>query len=227
MAIHRAGGISIEFPTLEIRPTSSNWLKKIPLLASVDQALFISPNAVHYFFKALHAAKYLWPTRIEVTAIGQGSAQALAYYGVTTHHIPSVSDSEHLLSLESLQRISHQTIFLIKGEGGRDVIEKTLSSRQANLEIINVYHRTLPEKDEKYSNSLWREDAVDIILFTSQEAMQNLFVLFGKQAHAWIITKPCVVISQRLAEIATTLGMQTVIISNYDALLTTLEGLKK
>ena len=56
-------------------------------------------------------------------------------------------------------------------------------------------------------------------MFTSQEAMQNLFVLLGEEAHAWLQQKPCVVISSRLAQAALTLGIKNSIVCKPDTLL--------
>ncbi|MDP3704397.1 MAG: uroporphyrinogen-III synthase [Legionellaceae bacterium] len=225
-SIRQAGGVSIELPTLAIEPTPTTWLTQCPSLSSVQQAIFVSPNAVRYFYMELYQSKIHWPSNIQVTAIGQGTAQALKSLGITINHGPSIPDSEHVLALSSLQDIAQQTILLIKGQGGRELISTTLRSRGADLQPIMVYRRTLPEKNEEYTYSLWHDDAVDIILVTSQQAMQNLFVLFGELARTWITTKPCLVISQRLAEAASAFGIQTVIISRYEDILTTLEGFK-
>ena len=106
-------------------------------------------------------------------------------------------------------------------------ITKTLLARGANLISVNVYRSILPNTEQKFIHSLWHDDQVDIILFTSQQAMHNIFTLFGEAARVWLCSKPCLVISERLAEAAFTLGMRTIIVSRYDTILNTLEQYNK
>lgn len=221
-AIQAAGGISIALPALSIEATPNDWLTAMPPLVSSHQAIFISANAVDYFFDLLKTASITWPTHIRVTAIGKATAAALAKQGITVHHIPIVADSEHLLTLDSLQAIENQTILLIKGCGGRPVIAEGLLARGANLIPLTVYNRVHPEEKPEFTSSVWQDDVVDIILITSQQVMQHLFTLFAEDAREWLINKPCLVISARLAEMATSLGIKTIITCPYDEIISTL-----
>jgi len=220
-AIQNAGGISIELPTIVIEPLRPDWLKTLPDLSDVDHAVFVSANAIKYYFLA--AKQLVWPSSITVTAIGQASADELTTRGIPIHHTPIDADSEHLLRLDHLQQIQNQTVMLIKGEKGRPLIEKTLRSRGADVIPVAVYRRELPKTNSLQTNLLWHDNAVDIILFTSQQSMYNLFTLFGEKARDWLCSKPCLVISERLAESASQLGMQTIIVCRHHSLLNTLE----
>lgn len=222
-SIRDAGGISINFPALTIRATAIDWLTDMPSLNTIDQAIFISANAVTYFFDALHQSNITWPARIRVIAVGNATAMALSARGIPTHHSPPIADSEHLLKLNTLNEIREQCILLIKGVGGRSLIAETILSRGASLISLSVYRRDLPDLKQEYINAVWQDDAVDIILFTSMTAMHHFFNLFSDQGKAWIRTKPCLVISGRLAKEASILGIQTIIRCRYD---TVLEALK-
>lgn len=226
-AIQEAGGIAIEFPTLEIQSTPQCWLQKLPDLIKVQQAIFISANAVHYFFNALKQHNIPWPHSIPITAIGKASALAIADWQCNAISVPEFADSKHLLQLPALQKIKMQTILLVKGEEGKTEIATTLLQRGANLVSLDVYRRVLPYIAAKTIDSLWHDIQVDIILFTSQQAMQNLFTLVGNNLHAKIRHTPCLVISERLAKAASELGIQTIIISPYDTILSTLEQYKE
>lgn len=219
-AITDAGGIAIEVPTLAIEPTAHDWQTQLPRLTEVQHAIFISSNAVRFFYACI---KEPWPTTLQTIAIGEATANALRQQQVVVHHIPPVADSKHLLELPSLQHVNHQTIVLIKGEKGSSDIETRLKARGARLIPLAVYRRRLPKTDPQRMHSLWHDDKVDIILFTSEEAMRNLLTMVGKKAHAWLCNTPCLVISERLATAAYQLGMQTIIISRYDTILKTLE----
>ena len=218
-AIRDGGGISINLPALTITATALDWLSQMPELATISQAVFISANAVDYYYSALKQAHISWPANIVVTAVGHATAAALSRQGVNVDFVPSIADSEHLLALDSLQKIQHQNILLIKGLDGRPLIAETLQSRGACLIPLAVYRRGLPDIKQEYINSIWQDDAVDIILFTSQQAMHNLFTLFSEEGRSWLRSKPCLVISTRLAEASASLGIQTIITCQHDKIL--------
>ena len=222
-AISEAGGFSIALPALAILPTPDNWIKEIPLTDPIDQAIFISANGVRYFCEAYAQHHRKLSPKTHIIAIGKASADALRLYNVAVHTIPETSDSEHLLQLPSLQTVNNQTILLIKGKNGRELIAETLSHRGAHIIPLEVYHRDLPQVIEHNITSLWREDAVDIILFTSEQAIHNTATLLGEGAMPWLCNKPCMVISERLANVASLLGIKTIVISRYDAILSSLE----
>jgi uroporphyrinogen-III synthase len=224
-AIHLAEGIAIEVPTLSIEATDNPWFDDKPSLSHYSQMIFVSSNAVKYFFKTIDLRNDTLPKNILITAVGKATAQSLASFGIVNIQIPTLADSEHLLKLESLQQVKNQKILLVKGEGGRHLIEETLNDRGADLHLLSVYRRTLPKTSKPMLESLWHDDAVDIILLTSHHAMSNLFHLLGEHAYTWICNKPCLVISQRLGNEARLLGIQTIIVSDYDKIIDTLKGL--
>lgn len=211
---------------MEIVPTPLAWLKKIPELDKVKQIIFTSQNAVIYFMSALIKLKISLPKNIKITAIGEASAKKLYEFSVSVDFIPNIANSEQLLTLDNLQNINGETILLIKGIGGRKLITQTLRTRGANICPITVYRQTIPTKNEEYIDWLWHNNSVDIILFTSYKAIQNIFTLFGEEAKDWLLNKPCIVISKRIADKAQKLGIKKIIVANYKNILSTLEGFK-
>ncbi len=219
--IRAAGGVVIELPTLAIEATS-DWLSAVPDLKKIDQAIFVSANAVEQCFMQLQQAGLRWPVTIVVIAIGQGSAAALKKFNIMIHAIPEITDSEHLLTLPSLLQPQKQNILLFKGAGGRALIEETLLRKGVNLLALNVYQRVMPKINPQFVKSIWRDDLVDIILLTSEQSMHHLFKLFEEDAHHWLRQKTCLVISERLAQVASSLGISTIIRSHPDGIMNTL-----
>ncbi len=220
--IKKAGGRVVECPLLEIQAGDSSWTNLLPPLALVHMAIFISANAVDCCFKQLRQQNISWPNHIHVIAIGQATAKALQAYDITVHEIPVKSDSEDLVKLPSLSEIGNKNVLLFKGLGGRTVIEGHLKSKQAHLICLEVYQRVLPQVNQQFIQSIWLNDLVDIILITSKQSLENLFKLFGKDALSWLQSKPCLVISERIAKSASLLGMRHIIISSPNNILNTL-----
>ncbi|HAT1596872.1 TPA: uroporphyrinogen-III synthase [Legionella pneumophila] len=220
--IIESGGIPIDCPTMEIVGLKTNWINKLPDLASVNQAIFVSPNAVRYLMMELSSKKINWPNSIRVTAIGKSTARMLNEFNIQVSDIPELPDSEHLLTLNSLQQIKNQTILLVKGEGGRQLIEEYLMLKGATLCILSVYKRVMPSIDQEFLNSLWRDDLVDIILLTSEQSIHNLFKMFSIEGQMWLQNKPCLVISERLAKVASLFGIKKILISHPERMIGTL-----
>ena len=223
--IRTAGCVPIAMPTLAIQALSTDWLTTLPPLHSIQKAIFVSANAVHYFFKGLQIQQLIWPSTIQTFAIGSGTATALAQQAIQNIQSPDVADSEHVLALPSLQSIQQESILLISGEKGRLLLGNSLRQRAAIVHHVSVYKRTLPKKNLPFTHALWQDNALDIILMLSHEAIDNLFVLFEEGARTWLQSKPWIVISPRLVEIAHSYHVTTVIHSEYADIITTLTRL--
>ncbi|CAM2805700.1 uroporphyrinogen-III synthase [Legionella steigerwaltii] len=221
-SIRDAEGKVIELPTLEIEATNTGWVNLLPDLSTVNQAIFISAHAVHYCFTQLNQQHIEWPSSIQVIAIGHGSAAALQKFGIRVSAIPEIPDSEHLLALKTLQQPKKQNVLLFKGVGGRPLIEEQLIQRGANLVILEVYKRVIPQINTQFIQSIWRDDLVDIILLTSEQSLHNLFTLFDKEAHDWLRNKKWLMISKRLAQVASSLGIRNIRICHPSRVMNTL-----
>jgi len=222
-AIELIGWQAVHWPALIILPKPSIWLKKMPDLALINTAIFISPNAVHFYFKTLADNQIIWPDNIQVIALGQASARALSEYNIQSTCLPMLADSEHLLQLAALSNVHNHVIMIVKGEGGRDLIEQTLSDRGANIYTVDVYRRTAPHAISSELMDLWQKDAIDLILFTSQQSIQNLWCLLSKNAQDWVRRTPCLVISPRLADIASNYGIKCIIQTTWANMINTIK----
>lgn len=208
-AIRRAGGVPIECPTLAIeRVSGADTASSLEDLVTFNQVVFISRNAVHFFLEPLEAISCPWPATIRVLAIGQATAESLQARGIRVDDVPVISNSEGLLQLASLQCVQHQQILLVKGVGGRDLIEETLVARGADVHLCEVYRRLIPETSRVCLQLLWHNDALDVVVLTSEEAMVNLFLLLDPTGHNWLKRKVFWVMSDRLAKAAIHFGIK-------------------
>ena len=226
MDINIAGGISLELATVAIQATELTWLSDFQSLENIQQIIFISKNAVRHFFAGLKSCKLTLPDNIKITCIGTATEDLLKKFGYAADFIPEPATSEGLLKLTNFQDVDAESIVLVKGIGGRTTINDELLKRGANLVALNVYERIIPAFDKKLVNSIWQEDFVDIIIFTSRQAMLNTFSIFGEDAKAWLQAKPCLVISSRLEAAAHELGIKKIISASYNTIVEALEGYK-
>ena len=181
------------FPTLEIIPLPLLIEQQCSLLATADILIFTSPNAVS-FSQALLASCTL--TTCSIAAIGKKTASSLAKINIPTDLLPHAPfNSEALLNHAKLHAITHKKIFIIKGEGGRNLLAKELSIRGANVTELAVYRRKCPTPTRQRLHKL-SQKKIDIITLTSSESAYNLFMLLNGQH--WLPNTPLLVGSSRI-----------------------------
>jgi len=168
--IREAGGEPVLYPAIEIREPADPAAARA-LLARAGEfelAVFVSPSAVRMAF-ALHAGP--WPRR--VAAVGEGTRRALEERGFDGVIAPAGrADSEALLALPEMAR--WQSVLLVRGTGGRELIGETLAARGAKVEIAECYRRVRPVAPPPAGR-------LDAICANSGEALENLAALLGTE----------------------------------------------
>lgn len=226
--IRTQGGKAIYFPTIEILPPDDTALcyQQIANLIQYDWLIFLSPQAVYHSAKMLHTLWPRFPGRLRVAAVGGGTMQALKEMNIPVHALPETDwRSEGLAELAEFQNIKGKNIALICGEGGREWLATTLTSRGAEVSRIVVYRRSIPKIDIERYIHLFQSHEIDIIICTSSEIMRNLKILLGKTIWDKLRLVPILVISERLARYAKTLEFETVFLAanaSLDAMMTML-----
>ncbi len=206
--IEQAGGEAIRFPALDIAaPRDTTALERVLAdIAHCDLAIFISPNAVTYGLAQLKARGGL-PPRLAVTAIGRGTAKALAESGVTNVILPtSGSDSESLLALPQLNNVAGKRIVIFRGEGGRELLGDTLRARGAGVTYAECYRRVRPAADPAPLAVRLAAGDIDIVTVTSVETLHNLHDMLDVPARERLRRLPIVVVGDRQAEACRALG---------------------
>ncbi len=209
-----AGGRAIRFPLLRIVDTG-NVQPVVELLrnpAIYDLAIFISPNAVEYGLPALQQNGGPAPNTL-IAAVGRGTARELEK---RLGHLPDLLptkrfDSEGLLALPGLQKVSGKRILILRGNGGRELLGETLSIRGANIDYAEVYRRDPPQKED--AEACWLEKS-DLITITSGEALRNLLAFTTSGEHVALLDKPLITVSKRIAQLAKTSGFTVVRIAD-------------
>jgi len=199
--ISAEGGQAIVLPTIEIMPVKQD--VTLSYVKQQDLAIFVSPNAVIMLDQNVKAQ---WPNSLQIVAVGAGTAAALKLAGLHVQHQPKQFNSEALLKLPILQKVSEKRIVIFKGEGGRDLLATTLKERGALITEKVIYRRVLPKIDLKSALPDQLRKQINIIVCTSNTGLQNLVELISTANHKWLLNMPLLVISQRMANFACELG---------------------
>ena len=208
--IEARGGRAIRFPALEIREPRDPAAAETLLRAAdtFDVLLFVSANAVECAVPRL-------PTRPRgaIGAVGEATAHALQAHGLEATILPAGrSDSEGLLSAPALEHVRGRRVLIVRGEGGRPLLGDELTARGAEVRYAEVYRRALPALDAGPLVARW-QDEVQVVLVTSREVLDNLVALLGAAGLERLRETPLVVVSERLATHARTLGIGRVYVA--------------
>lgn len=205
-ALERHGARVLRFALVEIAaPADPNAAQaNLARLDRSDFAIFVSANAVRF---AAHLLPGL-PARLDrtrVACVGDATAAALQAIGAPAHVVPQqASTSEALLALDELQQPSVQDreVAIVRGEGGRELLARTLEQRGARVSVIEVYRREPPRGDLPAFLDA-HASQIDLGIVTSGDALQRLATLGGLQR---VRDLPLVLPSDRVLEQAVSLG---------------------
>lgn len=198
---------SICFPVIEI--VVPNDLVPLQSIASqlshLDALIFVSPSAAKMFLQYVKAIKITQP----VFTMGKGTAVILENAAINVFAYPSEANSENLLALPQLQKVTGKKMAIFAGEAGNTWLENTLIERGANVKIVYTHRRCIP----KYTLPLsWRPEAVDMSICTSLVGLHNFHTMLDRYKLFVLLTKPILVITTAMQMAARQLGFKSAII---------------
>lgn len=211
--IQNAGGRAYHFPTIAFAPPKNHdlFIDSVRLLDQQDWLIFISPQAVSASIDEIKRVKPKLPNHVQIAAVGASTAKALQQAGFTVSAVPSHEwNSESLLALPEFKELTGKKIAVVRGEGGRDYLENTLKAKHARVLSVIAYQRILPQQDPSECIRLLQKKAINIIICTSGEGVQNLKQLLGPKTWPLIKDLPLIVVSERIKSLASLLGFQTI-----------------
>lgn len=207
------GGRAIRLPTIAIAPVDDpvGAGRHLQRVADFNLVIFVSPNAVRYGLELM--AETGFSTETLVAAVGAGTARALAERAVRVDILPEERfDSEALLALPELTEVAGKRILIVRGKGGRPLLADTLRARGAEVEYAEVYSRNPANTDAVSQISSWQEE-VQVVVTTSCEILENLFLMLGESGSARLRQTPLVVVSARMQTRAQELGCSQIILA--------------
>ncbi|WP_447927393.1 uroporphyrinogen-III synthase [Vreelandella sp. EE27] len=174
-------------------------------LDQYHKIVVISPFAARCLAEAIDCYWPQLPVGIAFYSPGRGTAEVLHDALGARVHVPPASagedTSEALLSLPSLQRLTHQRVLLVAGEGGRPLLADTLTARGAALTRLAVYRRVYQPPSAELQRRL-ASGSFHTLIVTSGELLEYL----AKWCQQAALDQPLIVSSHRLATLAGKLG---------------------
>ena len=172
---------------------------------SYHKYIFISPTAVVSSF----TTQRNWlPGEARIIAVGSGTARELTKQGYETVLIPETFSSEGLLAMTELQSVAAQKILIIKGVGGRELLQQALTERGAEVATWSVYRRQPAQIDDNH----WQAYADAEFRALTCASVETL-AAFEEQRQARQLSKPqqIYVASDRIADHAESVGYTGII----------------
>ncbi|MDV6254041.1 uroporphyrinogen-III synthase [Vibrio sp. EA2] len=183
------------------------------LSAHLHHAHFIiavSRHAVQCAQQILSNNGISWPKHAIYLAVGQKTAHNLSKCTQQKVHYPQVSDSEHLLQLPALNNVDQQTVVILRGNGGRELIKDALVRRGAKVHYSETYKREFIPFDPVSCISLWKTLRINQLIVTSGEQLDYLCSQLTTEQLAWLNQQELYIPSQRIADIAIQKGFTQV-----------------
>ncbi|HLB55849.1 MAG TPA: uroporphyrinogen-III synthase [Coxiellaceae bacterium] len=203
--IEKNGSSVFHFPLLEILPVSFNPIK----VGDFDYIIFLSANAVHYFFGGSGSDNAVNET---IIAIGSATKHALTKLGFNKVICPTNFSSDGILKMREFQNCKNKSIAIISGENPKPLLSKILRERGAILKNIFCYCRKPITYDMEKIFPVLQANNIDIIITTSAENLLHLMHLFQKPNHrAWLLEKKLCVINEKMKTDAFAIGFKSVI----------------
>lgn len=190
----------IIFPVVDVaKPTHP-----LPTITVADISIFISPTTVRALFAQVPDFQ-----ADNVFAIGAGTAQCLAEFGIEHCLFPLQESSQGLLAMPALQDVLGQRINIFAGEAGSRTLQEALGARGALVEMLYTHRRVLP----KYEAVPWQPSEVDVSICTSSQSLIHLRTLIDQLGLSVLLDKPLVVIKELMIEQARHMGFKSAIIA--------------
>lgn len=181
-------------------------LAKITQPLTQPLLIFISVAAVEFAEKIKPLSQ--WSYR-KIIAVGDATQKALKERNIDSL-CPEIHTSEGILKLIDGDKLSQQDVLIIRGDGGRELLAQTLSRKGAKVCYLEAYQRIWYKLDSRHVQQ-WHNQEINCIVVTSNALLESIVHLIKDQNKFWQKSCLWIVASQRIADSATSLGLNNVV----------------
>lgn len=190
----RQEGFAAEaLPLIAIAPAadSAALARARQALGGYAACMFVSGNAVEYFFKTPLASAEGLPPSLRLMAPGPGTVAALLAAGVPAAQVDAPADTAGQFDSEALWAVVGERdwrgrrVLVVRGESpdaagggvssGRDWIARQWEAAGAQVDFVGVYQRRAPQfSEQQVARARAASADGSVWLFSSSEALANL-----------------------------------------------------
>ena len=201
--LREQGVETLQFPLMAIEPVPVESQQRPSAEHGGTVLIFTSSNAVQYGLDAVRDLAL--DDTCAVIAVGKRTLEALQSESIEAI-VPEREDSEGILELPIFQDAMIDRVIVVKGEGGRDLLQRALIDRGVTVIDLNCYRRYWPAVDVDKLDQFF-EDGVPFIHVASGETVVRLTDLVSTSVQR---QASLVVPSERVAHQARALGWHKV-----------------
>jgi uroporphyrinogen-III synthase len=207
--LHTIGCFAIAQPLLTVTALHDVARRDLFLSGYYDFVIAVSGNAIQFAQQQINSR---WPDATYL-AVGRSTQQQLMLAASQPVFCPdSRFDSEGLLALKQLQSVQSKRILILRGEGGRDLLETRLTERGAKVDYFQTYKRIKINLNGHELVKNWQQALINGVIISSAEILNQLFALVPNKDASWLCELIFYVPSQRVAEQAYVLGAKHVVL---------------
>lgn len=216
--LEELGAETFHVPVLAIEALTpeGGWAAASESIRQGEVVIFVSANAVRQLHEGLPEAPALLgeantPTDRpkKILAVGPATARALETAGISVDTAGGEGmDSESLLADPALSDVAGRRVVIVRGEGGRRVLDRTLAERGAEVTALAVYRRVPADLSPEALLGPLREGRAHVITATSREILDAIHALAGEQGRDLVRAAGLVVASERVLQRAAELGLR-------------------
>lgn len=179
----KEGANPIHFPTIKIVPPP-DWRTldaAIKNLEDYDWLIFTSANGVSFFFERLLAkGRDIRDLKgVKICCIGPATAQQVENRGIMVDLVPGKFISEGILKSFVGKNIKGKKILIARAAVARDVLPEGLKKLGAEVDVVTAYVTVASGKKKNDLKTLFKENHVDVITFTSSSTVDNFVKIAG------------------------------------------------
>ena len=162
----------INYPFIEIEPISASPEIKniIDDMLTFTKIIFISSNAAQCFkiISEHHSIKFA--DNAQIFAIGPTTKKELSFLNKNIFSPIDQFDSKSLLELSEMQNVADESILIVRGVGGKELLKKELEKKQANIFYLECYQRNFKLIDFNVIANYSQKETLYILITSSQIA---------------------------------------------------------
>ena len=181
--LKQKGATVLHCPTIEIIPRENREnIEILKNLKKYDWVIFMSQNAVFYFFEQLKKQKISKMTfrGCHLAAIGKTTREYLKQHKLRVNFTPSIYQSEELVKAFK-GKVQNKKILIVSSLNSRVLLPTELRKNGAEVDILALYETVIPLGNSKVLLKYLSEERIDAVTFTSPSTVENFLTMVNPE----------------------------------------------